>query len=417
MTDAVSTRGTLLRLVRGSGTRRTAQSAAMPVAGRRRVEVRRETLGGSGEKAARLDLESDQPLGKHSQFQIGLCAAQSEAAHHRMEQAVAEMAEVDEELADVAREHEWRSLTVERATKALAVATKALEKIPVPRRLATIATVAYVAVMAVFSAAEYPLLRLSFVRLPVDDTTIRVIAILTGATLVAGTHVMALAASRLVLHEGDRIENRRDWSVHRAVVTVGAVFYALVVTGLAWVRAGEINAIDRTFSGRGVSHPFWLGIALGFLHAATLLAAFYVAYSRARAAEWRAAKQLVEQREGELAAAEQPLEELDRREARLYVHREGIADRADRDLDQLHRHHKFEEAKYLAILARSSRYPTPQAIDDWDTSRTPRGLRTPPRRSLDELAFTNGKSNATTAEDEVRRAMVEHNVAQRGEAQ
>ncbi len=400
-----------MRLVRpswGSDTPRTARSAAIPVAGRRRVEVRREAVSGSGEKAARLDLESDQPLGERSHFQVGLRAAQSEAAHHRIEQAVAEIAGIDEELADVAREQEWRRRTVAKAAKAVAVAKKKLKRIPVPRRLATISTAAYVAIMALFSGAEYPLLRLSFVRLPVDDTTIKMIAILTGATLVAGTHVMALAASRLVLHEGDRIEGRRDWSMHRAVVAVGAISYTLVVAGLAWVRAGEINAIDRTFSGQGMSHPVWLGIALGFLHAATLLAAFYVAYARARAAEWRAAEQLVERREGELTAAEQLLEELDRREARLYVQREGIADRADRDLERLHRHHKLEEAKYLAILARSRKHRSPKPIEDWDESRTPRELRTPPRRSLKKPASTNGKTDATTAEEQIRHAVTKH---------
>src|SRR5439155_255661 len=81
---------------------------------------------------------------------------------------------------------------------------------------------------------EYPLLRLSLVRLPVDDRTIKIIAILIGATLVAGVHVLGLAASRLVQAEGDRIESRRDWFVHRAVVTFGAGFYAVVIAALAF---------------------------------------------------------------------------------------------------------------------------------------------------------------------------------------
>jgi predicted anti-sigma-YlaC factor YlaD len=377
---------------------------------RRTVEVRREAVRGSGEKAARLDLESGQPLGEHTHFQVGLQAAQSEAAHNRLEQAEGETTEVDEELAGIEREREWRTHDAGEVRKALKAAKKKLERIP-PQQLGAISDVAYLAVMVLFSGAEYPLLRLSFVRLPVDDTTIKMIALLTGATLVAGTHVIALATSRLVLHEGDRIEGRRNWSTHRAVVALGAVFYALVVAGLAWVRVGEIDAIDRKFNGQGMSHPVWLGIALGFLHAATLLAAFYVAYARARAAEWRAAKQLVEQREGELKEAEQALEELDRREARLFVRREGIADRADRDLEQLHRHHKLEEAKYLAILARSQERP-PKPIADWDDSRTPRTQRTPPRRSLERPVATNGKADATS--EQIRHAVTNSRPRRRG---
>jgi hypothetical protein len=362
------------------------------------LEVRREALGGSGEKAARRDLETDKPLGDRSQFQIGLHAAHGEAVHNRIETAVTDVAEVDEELADLEREEEWRSADIEKADNEIKEAIASREKIPKPRRfLASISTGAYFLIMGLFAGCEYPLLRLSFVRLPVDDQTIKVIAILTGATLVAGVHVLALAASRLVQAEGDRIESRRDWSAHRAVVAFGVGFYAFVITGLAWVRAGEINGIDKTFTGHGMSHPIWLGVALGALHAATLLAAFYVAYHRARGAEYRDAKILIEKRQADKKAAEQALEDLDRREARLQVRREGIVDRADRDLEQLHRHHRLEESSYLAILSRSFDKP-PKSIDDWDNSRTPRGPRTPSTRSLKKPAPKNGKPDAHTTE-------------------
>lgn len=384
-----------------SDTRRAAK-APMSSKGRQRLEVRREAVSGSGEKAARRDLESDQPLGARSHFQIGLHASHRAAVHNRIDHAVADIAVVDEELADLEREQEWRASDVKHAEKATEDAKAKLEKIPIPRRLAAISTFAYVTVMALFAGCEYPLLRLSFVRLPVDDQTVKVVAILTGATLVAGVHVLALAAARLVQAEGDRIEGRRDWLAHRAVLAFGVTFYSLVVAGLAWVRAGEITEIGRAFGGSGMSHPIWLGVALGFLHGATLLAAFHVSYLRARGAEWRDAQLTVEQRESEKKDADQALEETDRREARLYVRREEIAERSDRDLEQLHQHHKLEESKYLAILARAhERQPKP--VDDWDYTRTPRERCVPPTRSLEQPS-PNGKFEIDTTA-RLRRAL------------
>jgi hypothetical protein len=379
---------------------RPSRAAAVRTPGRSEptvLKVRADAIRGSGEKAARRDLESSQALGERSHFQAKLQASHEQAVHHRIEQAVADLGLVDEELADIEREQEWRQRDISAAEKRLEKAVGAREAIPEPRRfLGTISNSAYFVVMLLFAAVEYPLLRLSLVRLPVDDATIKVIAVLIGATLVAGVHVLALAASRVVEHEGDRIESRRDWLAHRGIVIAGATFYGFIVIGLAWVRAGEINGIDKSFTGQGLAHPVWLGIALGFLHAATLLAAFYVAYQRARGAQWRAAQELVERREQEKKEADAALEELDRREARLHVQRDNIIDRADRDLEQLHRHHAVEEKAYLAILARSIENP-PKSIDDWDTSRTPRERHVPPVRTLTKTVPSNGRRNGHTS--------------------
>jgi hypothetical protein len=363
-----------------------------------RLEVRPEATRGSGEKAARRDLESRQPLGKRSGFQSGLKAAHEEAAHSRLESAAADIGEVDEELADIERQQGWRLKDIESADEKLNEAIANRNALPQPRRFpGMISTFAYVVIMGLFAACEYPLMRLSLVRLPVDDWTIKVIALLLGATLVAGVHVLALATARVVQPEGDRIEGRRDWFAHVGVIVAGLVFYVFVVVGLAWVRAGEINGIDKAFTGEGMRHPVWFGVALGFFHAATLLAAFYVSYHRARAAEWRAAQQLVETRTEDKETAETALEELDRREARLHVRREGIIDRADRDLEQLQKHHLGEEHAYLAILARELDAP-PKPIDDWDISRTPRGRCVVPVRTLNVVVHKNGNPDSDTKE-------------------
>lgn len=375
---------------------------------RGQLEVRQETLRGSGERAARRDLESEQPLGGRAAFQDGLQAAHGEALSNRIEQAIAEIGRIDEELADVEIEKEWREHDVDEAVKTRDEAVKERDKIPKPRRLGRISPLVYAATMALFAAAEYPLLKLSFTRLPVDDQTIRVISVLVGATLVAGVHVLALAVSRLVQPEGDRIEGRRDWFAHLAVVVAAALTYVFVVVGLAFVRAGEILGIGKAFAGHGVSQPIWLGVALGCLHGATLLAAFYVAYYRARGAEWRDAQNAVNERESELAIAEQALEEVERYEARLHVRREAIADRADHDLDRLLRHHQHEEAKYLAILVRQLDDP-PKPIGDWDTTKTPRARHTPPTRSTraKTAGSQNGKPSAASTQ-RVKRTVRDH---------
>ena len=87
--------------------------------------------------------------------------------------------------------------------------------------------------------------------------------------------------------EGERTEGRRDWQLHRAVFAVG-------VTPGCWCRrlAGDApRERDRRGQPRvlraGISHPSWLGVALGLLHALVLLSAFYLAYQRARGAELR----------------------------------------------------------------------------------------------------------------------------------
>lgn len=387
-----------------------AAGASRPVAkhSRRALEVRRETVRGSGEKAARRDLESEKAIGTRTSFQDGLHAAQGEAASNRIETAIAEIGAVDEELADVECEKEWRTNDVERADDALDNAVANRDKIPKPRRIGQISPLVYAGIMALFAAAEYPLLKLSFTRLPVDDQTIRVISVLVGATLVAGVHVLALAVSRLVQAEGDRIEGRRDWLAHRVVVVLAAVSYVFVVVGLAFVRAGEIIGIGNAFAGHGVSQPAWLGVALGCLHAATLLAAFYVAYYRARGAEWRDAQIEVNERETERTNTERALEGVERHEARLHVRREAIADSADHDLDQLLRHHQHEQAKYLAILVRQLDNP-PKPIDDWDTAKTPRARHLPPAHSTrtKAKASENGKPPAASA-GRIKRAVHDH---------
>jgi hypothetical protein len=378
--------------------------------GRKTLEVRPETVRDSGEKAARLDLESNLPLGERTAFQEGLEAAHGEAMSNRIEQAVAQIGAVDEELADVEREKEWRENDVERAEQALENAVEKRDKIPRPRLVGQIPRLIYAPIMALFAVAEYPLLKLSFTRLPVDDTTIRVIAILVGATLVAGVHVLGLAVSRLVRAEGDRIEGRRDWLAHRAVVALAAVLNVFVVVGLAIVRAGEIAGIGAAFGGHGVSQPVWLGVALGCLQGATLLAAFYLAYYRARGVEWRDAQNLVNDLEAKRENAERALEEVERREARLLVSREAIPDRADHDLDRLLRHHQLEEAKYLAILARHLEGP-PKPIGTWDTTRTPRARHASPADSATSRAKRpqagNGKPSAAAAR-RVKHAMRDH---------
>lgn len=386
----------MFRLNPNSGRNRRRSAGESSLSRQRELEVRREMVRGSGERAARRDLESERPLATRTAFQDGLQAAQGEAASNRIERAVAEIGAVDEELADVECEKEWRAADIEQAGDRLKEAGEKRDAVPKPRRFGRISILAYATIMALFSAAEYPLLKLSFTRLPVDDQTIRVISVLVGATLVAGTHVLALAVARLMLAEGDRIEGRRDWFAHVAVVVVGVGAYAFVVVGLAFVRAGEIVGIGETFAGHGVSHPVWFGVALGCLHAATLLAAFYVAYYRARGAEWRDAQLAVESREAEKTDATEALETVERREVRLHVRREVIADSADHDLDRLRRHHRLEESKYLGILARAFDDP-PKPISDWDTSRTPRTRHLPPSISTTRTSWVSGNGKRLAA--------------------
>jgi hypothetical protein len=361
--------------------------------------VRPETVRGSGAKAARHDLESAFPLGERTAFQDALVAGQGEAVAHRLGQAAAETAAVNEELADVERGNEWRRRDVKVAEEALANAVGRLGGIPKSRQLGQIPGVVYGLILALFAAGDYPLVKLSFTSLPLDDASIRLVSVLVGAMLVAGAHVLGLAVSRLVLAEGDLIEGRRDWLVQRAVVGAGAALYVFVVVGLAVVRTSEITAIGRVYAGLGPSQPLWLGIALGCLHAATLLCTFYLAYHRARGIELRDAQAQVSDLEAERNAAEKALEGADRREARLLVKRESIADQEDHDLDQLTHHYQFEDASYRAVLACELESP-PKPITDWGTTRAPRrGPRLPagPAAPAESEAHGNGRPSLASA--------------------
>ena len=160
------------------------------------VEVRPETVRGSGKKAARLDLESAHPLGDQTAYQDGLVAAHGEASSNELEHAATERGELEEELADVECELGWREAGVEDGNAKIAKAERRRDSIAEAARLiGQMSLVAYVALMVLFSVAEYPLLKLSFTRLPVDDRTIRLISVLVGMMLVASVHVLGQVAS------------------------------------------------------------------------------------------------------------------------------------------------------------------------------------------------------------------------------
>ena len=329
------------------------------------VEVRPETVRGSGKKAARLDLESTYPLGDQTAYQDGLVAAHGEASSNELEHATAERGELEEELADVECELVWREADVEDKNAKIAKTERRRELIPKSARLIRqMLLLVYVLLMGLFSVGEYPLLKLSFTRLPVDDETIRLISVLVGMMLVASVHILGQVASRIVRTEGERTEGRRDWQLHRAVFALGVFLVAGAVIWLAMLRASEIGAVSREFSGQGVSHPSWLGAALGLLHALVLLSAFYLAYQRARGAELRDIEAEIAKLEAERATAEAALEELERRRERLLVRIDTLDNRTELRLERIFRHHKHEEAEYLAILKRELAEP-PQAIGDW----------------------------------------------------
>jgi protein-S-isoprenylcysteine O-methyltransferase Ste14 len=352
------------------------------------VEVRPETVRGSGKKAARRDLESGYPLGDRSAYQDGLIADHGEAASNELEHATAERGEFEEELADVECEHVWREADVENGNAKIEKAERRRDQlVEAARPIGQMPLVAYVALMVLFSVAEYPLLKLSFTRLPADDRTIRLISVLVGMMLIGSVHALGLVASRVVREESDRRESRRDWQIHRAVLTLGVVFLTGAVVWLAMLRASEISAVSRQFAGQGVSHPSWLGAALGLLHALVLLSAFYLAYQRGRGDELRDIEAEIADFVTERATAEIALEKLERRRVRLLIRIDTLDERTELRLERLFRHHRHEEADYLAILRRRLPDP-PHAIADWAAGgaigRIPRSFRVRP-------AFTNGR--------------------------
>ena len=374
------------------------------------LEVRAETLRGSGKRAARLDLESAHPLGDRTAFQDGLVAAYGEACSNEIERASGQRGELLEELADIDCELGWREADVDDANVRIDKAERKRDRIPASRLIQLMALRVYVALMALFSVAEYPLLKLSFTRLPVDDQTIRLVSVLVGVMFVATAHVLGLVAARVVQAEGERVESRRDWQLHRAVFVLGASFVLGAVVWLAMVRAGEIAAVGQAFGGLGVGHPAWLGAALGFLHALVLLAAFYLAYQRARGAEARAIESEIAEIKDERAKAETALEALERRRERLLVHLDTLDEQGDQRLERLLRHHQHEEADYLAVLRRVLQSP-PSEISDWDddfpVGRAHR-RRTRTTASANGRLAKNGSPSRTTAARRVKRALRDH---------
>jgi hypothetical protein len=352
--------------------------------------VRPETVRGSGKKAARLDLESGFPLGDQTAYQDGLIAAQGEAASNELEHATAERGEFEEELADVECESVWSEADVENGNAKIEKAERRRDQlVEAARPIGQMPLVAYVFLMALFSGSEYPLLKLSFTRLPADDRTIRLISVLVGMVLVGSMHVLGLVASRLVRAEGERTEGRRDWQIHRAVFALGVFVITGVVAWLGLLRASEIAAVSRQFSGQGISHPSWLGIALGLLHALVLLSAFYLAYQRARGDELRDIEAEIAELEAERATAEAALEELERRRTRLLVRIDTLDTRTELRLERLLRHHQHEEAEYLAILRRELPEP-PQPIGDWVAGGAVGRIR---RSYVGKPAPTNGRAS------------------------
>jgi hypothetical protein len=362
------------------------------------VEVRREAVRGSGKKAARLDLESAHPLDDPSSYQDGLVAAHGESSSNELEHAAANRGELEEELADVECEMVWHEADVENGNAKNAKAERKRDLISkAARAIGQMALAAYVALMILFSGSEYPLLKLSFTRLPVDDRTIRLISILVGMMFVASVHVLGQVASRVVCAEGERTEGRRDWQLHRAVLILGALLLTGAVVWLAMLRASEIGAVSREFSGQGVSHPTWLGVALGLLHALVLLSAFYLAYQRARGADLRVIENEIAELEAKRATAEQELEALERRRERLLIHIATLDERTELRLERIFRHHKHEEANYLAILRREIAEP-PTAIGDWVAGGAVGRRRRSPSggaASTNGRVLLNGKSPAT----------------------
>jgi hypothetical protein len=360
------------------------------------VEVRPETVRGSGRKAARRDLEAGFPLGDQTAFQDGLVANHEESVANENERAATERQAPLIEHADVESELGWREAEVDDLNTRIGDAEGRRIRLPKVRQAQQVALSVYLMLLTLFAVAEYPLLRLSFTRLPVDDTTIRVISVLVGSMLVATVHVLGLVAARVVQAEGERVEGRRDWRLQMLALAIGGLLVVGAVVGLAVLRGSEIAAVGAAFHGLGVGHPFLLGAALGFLHGLVLLAAFYLAYHRARGAEWRAITKEIRVLEQARVSAEARLEELERQRERLLVEVALIEERHGERLERLLRHHQHEEAEYLAILRRERDQPPPP-ISSWITrAALPGGPKN---------GSWNGKPVRTTAARRVKRLL------------
>ena len=388
--------------VRANGSHQGTVNGAHAALGNQRaasdpVEVRAESVRGSGKKAARRDLEAGFPLGDRSAFQDGLVANHEESVANENERSATERQAPLIELADVESELVWREAEVDDLNERISETEGRRNRLPKVRQALQFAFPVYIGLLVLFSVAEYPLLRLSFTRLPADDMTIRAVSVLVGLMLVAAVHVLGSVATRVVQAEGERVEGRRDWHLHVAALASGGFLVVGAVIGLAVLRGSEIAAVGAAFYGQGVGHPFLLGAALGFLHGLVLLAAFYLAYHRARGTEWRALTEEILLLKQERAVAEARLEELERQRERLLVQLELIEERHGERSERLLRHHQHEEAEYLAVLRRELGEP-PVPVSSWNT-------RTSAKRVAAKTAGANGKPARTTAARRVKRSL------------
>lgn len=356
-------------------------------------------------KAARRDLESRQPLVRRTPFQRETVAAYRAAKAAGVEDDAVKTRSLKEQLAEIGRRIRWRIKQVKDASAKLPEVAKKLETLHPTQLLARINTWVYLLLQSLFALAEYPLVKIAFRRLPVDDGTIRLISILVGCVLVAGMHVLGGVAARTVQAEGERLEGRRNWHLHVAVLSAGVVFYVGVVVALGVVRASEISGVGELLNGAGQRHPGWLGVALAALHAISLAASFVLAYWHARGAEWRAIKAEMDALEQRIEEAERQLEDLEASRDRIHVTlAESEAETANY-LERLLRFHEHLEAEYLAILARELEVP-PLAVANWDADAdATESVHDAGRRAVSNAARNNGRGNTKAARRNVRAAV------------
>jgi hypothetical protein len=358
-------------------------------------------------KAARRDLEPGRPLVRRTPFQRRLVAGHRAAKHARLERAAAEARPHKQELAEIKRHLKWRNKEITEANRKLPEVAKKLEALHPTQVLARLPLPIYVFLQGLFALVEYPLIHVAFIRLPVDDRTIKLVSILVGCVLVAGMHVLGRAAAHVVRAEGERLESRRDWLIHVWVLGAGLLFYLVVVIALAVVRASEISAIGALFDGFGERHPGWLGVGLGFLQAISLAGSFYLAYLHARSSEGRAIRVELRALDQRIEKAKRQLEELETRRDRILVTLAAIDEETRYHLERLLRHHEHVESEYLAILARELEEP-PLPVADWDADVDSRDLAptTPPSHGRKKVS-TNGHRSTKGARKTVRAAISE----------
>lgn len=329
-----------------------------------RVLEVRDDVAGSGAPAGRLDLESDISPGVRSAYQVGLEASCRDAAANHAAQSLFDVSLIDRGLAGLKCLKSVCEARLAKVHDEVAEAVDGMVRIRSPRRLAKIPAATLVGLTVPLGVMEYPLAKLWLVRLPMSDTAITLLAILLSVALLVSAHVLALSVARLVQAEGDHIEGRRDWSLHRLITILGTGLFAVVLFSLAWVRASEVHGVEQEFLGQGLSHPVWFALTLGVLHALVLLVAFYLSYLWAKGREWREADAQLRKLRDEEKAAQAELDKADSEIAGLRVERQALIDRTELELQQLIEHHRVEESKYLAILNRQLENP-PMPIE-WD---------------------------------------------------